>query len=536
MVMDLKQSQQVRKYIDIILRRKALILAFILLGVTVGLIVTVTTPKQYRATALLSFQEQKINPSKMSPDIQSKIRDMVSTLTQIVTSRTNLEKVINGLNLYIDQKRKLPMEDVVDMMRKNIEIRPSSRGDTFSISFEGSIPEEVVKVTNSLAAKFIEENIKYREERATETSSYTKNELQMAKVVLDKKEDVMREYKLKNYNEMPEQREGNLTRLNSLQQQSQGQQTSIQDLERTKVMVQEQITARKNVLTAVNVSVNAEGGKESTKGSIEPESEAQQLERMKKLYASLLIKYTDKHPEAMRVHRIIEKLEQSGGNQNKGSASGRKGDFSLTDPILLQLTIQMKKIEIDVDSLNKEKQRTKDLIKKYEEWVAEAPNREAEWSALTREYGEHKKNYDFLVAQDLQAASVLHLEQKQKGSQFKIEDNARLPEKPFKPNFYKIMGMAIASGLLLGFGLALGEAFLDSSYKDVDDIETSLGLSVVCSIPFIYTEKEKHREKVMSLGWTIAFIVCVIILGLAILYFWQHGQIILKLGEGKLNV
>jgi polysaccharide chain length determinant protein (PEP-CTERM system associated) len=534
--MDLKQSQQIRKYIDIILRRKALIIAFLLLGVAVGLILTVITPKEYRATALLSYQEQKVNPAKMSPDVQAKIRDMVSTLSQIVTSRTNLEKVINGFSLYKDEKRKMPMEDVVDKMRKRIEIKPSSRGDTFSISFEGDVPGEVVKVTNSLAAKFIEENIKYREERATETSSYTKNELQMAKVVLDKKEDAMREYKLKNYNEMPEQREGNLTRLNSLQQQHQGQQTSIQDLERTKVMVQEQITARKNALTAVSISMNAEGAKESTKGNAEPESEAQQLERLKKSYNSLLIKYTDKHPEAIRIHRIIEKLEQSGGNQKTGSVSGRKGDLVITDPILAQLTIQMKKIDIDVDSLNKEKQQTKNLIKKYEEWIAEAPNREAEWSALTREYGEHKKHYDFLVAQDLQAESVLHLEQKQKGSQFKIEDNARLPEKPFKPNFYKIMGVAITSGLLLGIFLVLGEAFLDSSFKDVEDIETSLGLSVVCSIPFIYTEKEKHREKVMTLGWTLAFIVSVIILGLAFLYFWQHGQIILKFDLVNSNV
>jgi polysaccharide chain length determinant protein (PEP-CTERM system associated) len=531
--MDLKQSQQVRRFVDIIMRRKALILTFFFLSIAVGMAVTVVTPKQYRAMALLSYQEQKVNPAKMSPDVQTKIRDMVSTLSQIVTSRTNLEKVINTLNLYGDEKRKLPMEDVVDLMRKQIEIKPSTRGDTFSISFVGSVPGDVVKVTNSLAAKFIEENIKYREERATETSSYTKNELQLAKDALDKKEEAMKEYKIKNYNGMPDQREGNLTRLNALQQQYQGKQTSIQDLERTRVMIQEQITARKNALTAASMSLNAEGTKEGMKGHPEPETEAQQLERMKRLYSSLLLKYTDKHPEAIRVHRAIEKLEKSVGSQHAG---GRRGDLSSTDSVLSQLTIQMKKLEIDIESLNKEKQQLKDLIKKYEEWVAEAPNREAEWSALTREYGEQKKHYDFLVAQDLQADSVLHLEQKQKGSQFKIEDTARLPEKPFRPNFYAIMGVSIAIGLLMGFGLALGEAILDSSYKDVDDIETSLGLPVVCSIPFIYLEKEKQREKMISLGWTIGFVACAIVLGLALLYFWQHGQIVLKFDLGSKNV
>jgi uncharacterized protein involved in exopolysaccharide biosynthesis len=329
---------------------------------------------------------------------------------------------------------------------------------------------------------------------------------------------------------MAEQREGNLGRLNSLQQQYQGQQTSIQDLERTRVMIQEQITARKSTLAALNTAANAQGTQESVNENPEPgESEAHQLECMKKLYDSLLIKYTAKHPEALRIHRIIEKLEQSAGGQKTGTPSDIKSDVPVTDPILSQLTIQMKKLEIDIDGLNKERQQTKELIKKYEEWVAEAPNREAEWAGLTREYGELKKNYDYLVAQDLQAQSVLHLEQKQKGSQFKVEDNARLPEKPFRPNFYKIMGIAIAMGLSLGLGLALGEAFLDSSFKDAMDIETSLGLPVVCSIPFISTEKESRREKYISLGWIIAFILSVTILGGAFLYFWRHGQIILKI-------
>ena len=526
--MDFKQSQQIRKYIDMFFRRKAMIISFLLLGVAGGLIVTVTTPKEYRAAVLLSYQVGKVNPARMSPE-DGNVRNMVNTLKQIVTSRSNLENVIKQFNLYGAVRNTLPMEDVTDLMRKKISIQPSS-GDTFIVGFEGSIPEQVVRVANSLAAKFIEENIKYREERASETSVYTNDELQMAKVVLDKKDDAMREYQLKYYNEMPEQREGNFARLNALQQQYQGQQANIQDLERTKVMIQEQMTARKNSLSAANNSLNAEGTKESFKGNAEPgESEAHQLERMKRLYDSLLIKYTAKHPEVIRVQRIIEKLEKAVGNQTAGPISGKNGQLE-SDPVLAQLTVQIKKLEIDIDRLNKEQQRTKDLIKKYEEWIAGSSNRAAEWTGLTRDYGELKKRYDFLVAQDLQSNSVLRLEQKQKGSQFKIEDSARLPEKPFKPNFYKIMGMAIALGLSLGCGLVVVESFLDSSFKDRGDLEAYLGVPIVCSLPYIYTEEEKRRGNRVSLGWTIIFILSVSVLGLAFLYFWRHGLIILKLG------
>jgi polysaccharide chain length determinant protein (PEP-CTERM system associated) len=531
--MDSKQSQQIRKYIDIFLRGKIVIVMFTLLGILVGLILDVTMPKQYRAMALLSYQEQKINPNKMSPDVQTKIREMVSTLSQIVTSRTNLEKVINEFNLYGEDRAKLPTEDVIEMMRKNISIKPSQHGDTFSISFEGSSPGQVVKVTNSLAAKFIEENLKYREERATETSSYTKNELQMAKAVLDKKEEAMRDYKLKYYNEMSEQREGNFTRLNALQQQYQGKQGSIQDLERTRVMLQEQITARKGILAAEKAAASGEGGKETVKGGSEPgENDAQRLERLRALHTNLLMRYTDKHPEVIRIRRIIDKLEKVVGEQNPGSekagaVQAGRGGILESDPILMQLVVQMKKLEIDIESLNKEKVQLKTLIDKYEEWVAKAPTRETEWSSLTREYGELKKHYDFLVAQDLQAESVLHLEQKQKGSQFKIEDTARMPEKPFRPNFVKITGMSIAVGFSLGCLLVFGAALMDSSFKDADDIETYLGLPVVCSIPYIYLEEERKKERMRSLVWTVALLISVVVLGGAFLAFWMLGRIII---------
>jgi len=530
--MDLKQSLQVRLYIDIVLRKKVFIIACLLLGIAIGLGVTVKTPRQYRATALLSYQRQKINPGKMAPDVSEKISEMVSTLTQLVTSRTDLEKMIKDFGLYKGARQKLPMEDVVDMMRNNISIRPSSRGDTFTISFTGGVPNQVVKVTNSLAAKFIEENLKYREDRATETSSYAKNEMQMAKAVLDKKEAAMRDYKLKYYNEMPEQRQANLSRLNSLQEQNQGVQVNIQDLERTRVMLQQQITERKNVLTSELSSINEQKNEEVAKGQTVNESPAQRLERLKRFYNSLLLRYTDKHPEVIRIHRMIEKLEKEMGGQQTNTdktnlSKDRNKNHFETDPLMANLLLQMRKLDVNVNNLNREKDHLNDLIKKYEEWVTNTPKREAEWASITREYGELKKHFNSLVARDLQAQSVLHIEQKQKGSQFRIEDPARLPEKPYSPNFYKIMGMSIAISLVLGCGIALTETLLDSSFKDVTDVETYLNLPVVCSIPYIYTEKESIRGKVASIAQVIVFVVSLLLLSGAFLYFLKLGRIIL---------
>ncbi len=526
-MMDNEQRQLVSKYIDIVIRKKALIIVLFFVSMIAGLMVYLSMPRIYQSSALLSYQQQKINPSRMSPDVAAKIRDMVSTLSQIVTSRTNLEKTIRELNLFEQMRQKVSLEDVVDMMRMHITINPSERGDTFRISYQGGDPKKVVKVTNALAAKFIEENLKYREERATETSAYTNEELQMAKIVLDKKEAVMRDYKMKYYNEMPEQRVSNVERLTALQMQYQAKQDSIQDLERTMAMVQEQMATRKRIIDqAALLERDVEGGETEVRVD---ETAKQQLSRMKKRKEVLLLKYTDRHPEIKRINRLITNLEKEAAMEAEEAVPVEEDEPPevVTDTVILQLKLQLKSISLNIQALESERNQMRKQVREYEKWVAAAPIREAEWSALTREYGELKRHYDFLVAQNLQAKSVLNLERKQRGSQFKIEDPARLPEKPVKPNFVMIMGGAMVAGLGIGALLAFGIELLDFSFKDQAEIESFLDLPVVCSVPYVKLADEERKGRRNFIIGAVLFVLSSLAFSAVVAFGWWKGYIII---------
>jgi polysaccharide chain length determinant protein (PEP-CTERM system associated) len=528
--MDIQQSQQAKTYLDLFLRRKILILSLLLLSLPVGLGVYLKTPKVYMATSLLSYQQQKINPNTMSPDVVAKISDIVSTLSQIVISRTNLEKTITTLNLYPEEREKLPMEDVIEIMREKIEIKPMKRGDIFTISFSGTSPGNVVKVTNGLAAKFIEENLKYRQERASETSSYTTDELQMAKQVMDKQENAMRDFKLKYYYEMPEQKDSNVVRLIALQEQYQNSQGNIQELERTLILIQEQMSGRKKIIESTksaDLGLGADGKDADVTGT-----NAQRLAQMELFLERLLLKYTEKHPEVKRTRKLIAKLEKEVAletdaglpSTEKGTGKPQKKSF---DANILQLEAQRKNVELNIVSIRKEQEKLKKHIEQYEKWVSSAPTREAEWSSLTREYGQLKRHYDYLVSQDLQAKSMLNLERRQKGSQFKIEDPARYPGKPAKPDFFKTLGAAVAMGLGLGFDLTLLVGFFDTTFRDGDGVASYLGLPLISTIPYIETDKEVKKRKwyaVFSTGILTCFLLVILAL---FIYVWSKGLIVI---------
>jgi len=232
----------------------------------------------------------------------------------------------------------------------------------------------VVKVTNALAAKFIEENLKYREERATETSAYASDELEMAKTVMDRKEAVMRDYKLKHYNELPEQRQTNVERLIGLQEQYQAKQESIQDLEKTMILIQDQISNRRKMIAQTDL-LTADG---TTRGGAAQQdiavSPADRLVQLRALLKSLEIKYTENHPEIKRTKRQIARLEQdlaTGRVQPDGGLTGSSAQSQGTsDPVILQLETQLKSIQLGIRNINEEKEGLRKTIAQYEEWVA----------------------------------------------------------------------------------------------------------------------------------------------------------------------
>lgn len=521
------QRQLIKKYIDILLRRKKIVLACLLLGIVGGLGIYVKTPKIYQSVSLIKYQRQQINPTRMSPDdLRSRTKEAVDTVAQQITSRTSLEDMIKKHDLYPEVRQHLPMEDVVELMRRFITINPDKSGDIFQVIFEGPVPKKVMLVTNALAAQIIEENLRVREERASETSAYVSDELTIAKDALDKKEAIMRDYKLKYYNEMPDQRQNNMTRLNALQEQYQNSQNSIHDLERTKVMVQEQISLREELYNQQVAAASSQRALAQTfPGAQQLGGVAAEINRIRMELSSLQGRYTEKHPEVKRLKKILEDLEAQQGVVSPDEEGGQATSQGFLDPQIVELKRQLKDMEYNIAHLKKEREETHKQIGQYQKWTEAAPVREAEWVALTRDYEQLQRHYEELVSRSLEAESAHTLERKQKGSQFKIIDPAHFPENPIKPDFKKIMAMAIGLGLGLGCCIGFGLELLGTSFKDPDDIEDFLGVPVICAIPLISTQSEKRKVRVVTILWSVVFIVSVCGVGAIFVYMWQKGMI-----------
>src|SRR5512134_3388583 len=120
--MPLRPKMELREYGEMFLRRKWLIVfsvLFILLGASVYCVVV---PELFKSSTTILIIPQSVPQDYVRSTITVKVEEQLATIKQQVMSRTTLLKVMEELNLFEKERKKLSAEEVVEKMRKRIEI------------------------------------------------------------------------------------------------------------------------------------------------------------------------------------------------------------------------------------------------------------------------------------------------------------------------------------------------------------------------------------------------------------------------------
>src|SRR5689334_6935709 len=87
-----------------------------------GIVVVHRMPAVYKADALVLVDTQKIPERFVSTTVTAEIQDRLNTISQEILSSTKLIKIITDFNLYPQQRQTLVQQEVLDIMRKDLEV------------------------------------------------------------------------------------------------------------------------------------------------------------------------------------------------------------------------------------------------------------------------------------------------------------------------------------------------------------------------------------------------------------------------------
>jgi protein tyrosine kinase modulator len=504
-----------------IVSRRLWLLPLPLVALFVALIISSRLPDIYQSEMLIAIVPQRVPNDFVRSTVTLRTEERLDAITVQIKSRSVLEPMITEFDLYHDQRARIPMEDIVQKMRDDIEVRlevprPTQREadpSAFHVRFKYPDAALAARVAQRLGTTYVDQNTRDRGALAKATDEFLDLQLSEARVKLEAQEKLVEAFREKHGSELPTQYQTNLSAIQSLQMQIQALiEATARDRDR-KLMLERLYQDAQSEPTPA-VAPPAAATMQTAAGPLLPTAPPQQqLAAAQTLLTNLQMRLTPEHPDIGRTKRLIAELETKVAALEAADHAGDAATTTTT-PEEAQRRERLRGMRAEIESLDRqmqfkesEERRLRNAVNEYQRRIEAVPGVESQWVVLTRDYDTQIAAYQDLLKKSEASKVSVDLENRQIGENFRVLDPARIPVTPISPKRIQIS----AIGLAIGFGLAIAIAvlleFKDSSFRNEAEVMGLLDIHVLASVPYVVTESERKQRKWRRLAVAAAAVV-----------------------------
>ena len=483
-------------YLAILRRRWKLILIPTLLAPLVGFLISYAFTAKYTSQSLVLVEGQKVPEGVVQPVVTQDLAQRIATMQQQVLGRNRLQPMVERMQLMRGGKN---LDDVIEEIRASAQIEPvltdlgqfgnpggkRKPGTTvpgFYVNYTAPNAREAQNICGELTSMLLSENQSSREQVAQSTTDFISRQLDEAKRNLDDQDSKLAAFKRQYSGQLPGNEDNNLKVLGTLNSQLDANTQTVnraqQDKAYTESLLAQQLAAWK-----------------SSQGSTNPQSLEQQLTTLQGQLLQLQARYTEDHPDVIKTKADIVEVKKRLAEVNDAAAKGTETNdkASLSEPPeIRQLRLQIHQYGEVLAQATREEKRIADQIRIYQSRVAVSPEVEEKYKLLTRDYDTAQKFYADLLGKKSTSEMATDMEKRQQGEQMHLLNPASLPETPSFPNRLVFAGGGLGAGMVIGLGLALWLELRDKSIRTEADVEASLQMPVLVSLPWVTEDLQSN--------------------------------------------
>jgi succinoglycan biosynthesis transport protein ExoP len=478
--------EEVRHYLDIVRRRKSVVILTTVGFFLCAAIVAHYMPNVYRSETVILVDAQQVPSSYVPTTVSTPIQDRLSTIQQQVMSPTRLRRMIDKLNVFPDLRGKMTDEALIQKIQKSTSVEVGGRFSSFKIAYQGENPKQASEIANELAATFIEENSKARQQQFAGTAEFLENELQDTKSKLEAREQQLQSFKSSYVMDLPESKQFHMEALNNLRSQLEASQDRVRRAQQDKMMLQ-------SMMSTNAPTVDLDGGAGGTPSPLQT-----QIQKLESHLAELRVRYGPNFPDVRKAQTDLDRLKKKEVTEKAQAPTlslveTAPSSGSKRNPVI---EAQLQKLNQEIDEQTKLQSPLQQQIDFHVSKLERVPIFEQQIAGLMRDYDSLRAHYQSLLDKKLSAQMASELEARQKGERFTILDPAPVPYQPFGPNRILISLAGLVVGLFGGIGLAIAAEMMDQSVRSEHEAAHLLGVPVLAGIPQMYTEAEKRFRMV----------------------------------------
>lgn len=493
-----EEEVHLRDYLNVILKRKKIVLAFLISVVVTTLILTFMMTPLYKSTAVVKIDKDTPNVLPFSGQFMTSGADYYQTQYEIFKSRSLAESVIRNLNLdknndfmpiesildkvkgfifdntigiivklysfiapenpakkkpvnsNIPKKDELPNSpvkyeipnSVINALIGRLEITPVKNSQLVRVSFISHNPEISMNVTNAIAQTFIAFDLESRVGASKDARDFLEKQIEIVKKKMEDSEQKLNKYA--------------------------SQKEIILDKDNVSLLTQKlsDISAALNSITTERMQKEALYREVKVSGANNPAilnnslilGLKREMATLEAEYFNLSKIYTPDYPKMKSLKSQIDTIQNRIEKESSKIVASLESDYNAS----------LKKEENLTRAFNAQKRN-----------VLSFQDTAAQFEVLKREVDANKELYNSL----LKKFNEVGVSANSSATNIQVLDRAIFPKTPYKPDVPVNLLLSIVFGLIGGIGLAFLVEYFDNSVKDTEDIEKGVSLPTLGMIP-----------------------------------------------------
>lgn len=521
-----RSSLDISDYVAVLRRRKAQLLVPMLAVFVIAAAIAFGLPPVYRSTATILIEQQDIPQDLVRSTVTGYATERIQTISQRVMTRENLWNIVEKYDLFPEERRSGDVDAILSNMQKNVEVqmvsadiidpRSGRQGKAtiaFDLSFYYGEAEAAKEVVDELVSLYLEENIRIREQMASETSSFLSEEANRLSAHIAELEAALASFKEKNVGQMPELMSLNMSLIERTERELEDTRREASSLEERKVFLESQLaqlepntgdspegrlrSLQMQLLRAssiyspdhpdiINLRREIEVLKAQIGGGNDKRDIESQILQLQSELAAAREKYSDDYPDVIRLKKSLASLNE----ELRGLAQGEgvpTDAFQPDNPAYVATKTQLEAVRIGLKTAQEKVDRLKTKLAGYEDRIVQMPRVEQESVAMRREYDNSVQKYHEIKQKLLEAQVSEQLEKDQKAERFSLIDPPIVPGEPYQPNRIGILLLGAVLAMVMGLGVASVAEYMDQTVRGSRGVSVLLGSPPIATIPYFET-------------------------------------------------
>jgi polysaccharide chain length determinant protein (PEP-CTERM system associated) len=272
----------------------------------------------------------------------------------------------------------------------------STAGTIYAFHYTDSTRDRALLVVQTLLHTFVEQTLGGKREGSEHAQQFLGAQIKDYEQRLSVAEDRLAQFKKKNVGLMPSEQGGYFTQLQNEVEASKKAETDLSIAMSRREELAKQLHGDE-AISAAGATSSFLSGKGMTGGN----DTMSRIQQAQAKLDELLLKYTDKHPDVIAARATLEELKKRRAAEldslRRGDASAVASSGAGNNPVYQAIQLELNKQDVDIAALRRQVGQHQSTVAEMRQRLNSAPQVEAEFQQLNRDYDVNKAQYTALV-------------------------------------------------------------------------------------------------------------------------------------------